>query len=53
MERQLAAGPGVDQLAQLVAVPGPGVEERQDEELGGPAFQLAIEGTESISVMGR
>src|ERR1700730_15710263 len=43
VERQVAARPCVDQLAQLVAVPGPGVEEREDEQLRRSAFQLAIE----------
>jgi hypothetical protein len=43
MERQLPTGPRVDQLTQLVAVSGPRVEERQDEQLGGAALQLAVE----------
>jgi hypothetical protein len=35
----------VDQLAQLMAMPGSRVEQRQDQELGGSALQLAIERT--------
>jgi hypothetical protein len=35
VERQLAARPCVDQLTQVVAVPRPCVEEREDEQLGG------------------
>src|SRR5687767_10967297 len=45
VERQLAVGPCVDQLTQLVAVPGPRVEQRQDEQLRGASLQLAIECT--------
>src|SRR5262245_27524254 len=43
VEGQRAAGPGVDQLAQLVAVPRPRVEQREDEQFGGAALELAIE----------
>src|SRR5688572_6806027 len=43
VERQLPTRPYVDQLAQLVAVPGPRLEQRQDEQLRGPALQLAVE----------
>jgi hypothetical protein len=33
----------VEQLAQPVAVPGPRVEERKDEQLGESPLQLAVE----------
>src|SRR5687768_14786130 len=35
MERELAAGPRVDQLTQLVAMPRPRIEQREDEQLSG------------------
>src|SRR5687768_5021397 len=44
VERQVAAGARVDELAQLVAVAGPGVEQREDEQLRRASLQLAIEG---------
>src|SRR5258706_10725207 len=44
VEPQLAVGPRVDQLAQLVAVAGPRVEQREDEQFGGAFLQLAVEG---------
>src|SRR5262245_59327951 len=43
VECQMAAGTCVDQFAQLVAVTGPGVEQGEDEQLGGSPFQLAVE----------
>jgi hypothetical protein len=43
VKRQLAARPRVDQLAQLVAVARPRVEQRQDEQLRGSPLQLAVE----------
>src|SRR5262249_38037903 len=44
VERQLAEGPRVNQLAQLVAVPGSRVEQREDEQFGGAFLQFAVEG---------
>ena len=43
MERQLATGPRVDQLTQFVAVSGPRVEQREDEQLRGALLQLTVE----------
>jgi hypothetical protein len=45
VERELATGPCVDQLAQLITVPAPGVEQGKDEQLGGSSFQFAVERT--------
>jgi hypothetical protein len=43
VEFQLPAGARVDLLAQVVAVPGLRVEDREDDQLRGAAFQLTIE----------
>jgi len=45
MEGQLPLRARVNQLAELVAVARPRLQQRQDEELGGAALQLAIEGS--------
>src|SRR5262249_19348982 len=42
-ERNRAAGAGLDELAQLVTVARLGLEEREDEELGAPLFELAVQ----------
>src|SRR4029079_11434786 len=44
VERQLAAGPRFNQLAEVVSVPRARVEQRQDQEFGGSFLQLAIQG---------
>jgi hypothetical protein len=43
MERQLAARQRMNQLAELVAVPRSRVEQREDQQLGRPPLQLAVE----------
>src|SRR5262245_41582672 len=43
MKFQMAARPCLDQLAEVIAVSGTRVEQREDEQFGGPAFQLAVE----------
>jgi hypothetical protein len=43
VERELAAGPCVDQLTQFVAVAGARVEERENQKLRGASLQLAIQ----------
>ena len=43
MKRELTAGAGVNQLAEVVAVARPGFEQREDQQLGRAALQLAIE----------
>jgi hypothetical protein len=43
VERQLAAGSRVDQLAQFVAVTGPRVEQRENQQLRRSFLQLAVE----------
>ena len=40
---QLATRPCLDQFAQVVAVPGTRVEQRQDEQFRGSPLQLAVE----------
>src|SRR5262245_16558676 len=40
---QLAARAPLDRLADVVAVPRPGFEQRQDQQLGAPFLQLATE----------
>src|SRR5262245_45041885 len=45
VELQLAAGTRVDQLAQVITVPGPRVEQGEDEQFGGSPLQLAVERT--------
>ena len=40
---ELTAGSDVNQLAQVVAVPGPRVEQREDEELRRTLLELAVE----------
>src|SRR5688572_20593880 len=43
VELQLTARPGLDQLAQVVAVPRARVEQREDEQLRRSAFQFTVE----------
>src|SRR5712692_6064657 len=43
VEAQDAAGAGVNQLAELIAVPRAVLEQRQDEQLGAAFLQLAVE----------
>src|SRR3989442_14096004 len=43
VERQLASGSRLDQPAQVVTMPGPRVEQREDEQLRGSLLQLAVE----------
>ena len=45
VERQLPAGPRVDQLAEVVTVARPCLQDGQDEQLRGPTLQFAIERT--------
>src|SRR5262245_5305343 len=40
---QLSARARLDQLAQVVAMPRAGIEQREDEQFSRAAFQLAIE----------
>ena len=43
VERELPAGSCVNELAQLVAVTRPRIEQREDQQLGRASFELAIE----------
>src|SRR5687768_12529525 len=43
VERQLSVGSRVDQLAELVAVPGARLEQREDQQLRGSSLQLTVE----------
>src|ERR687883_1594761 len=43
VEPEHAAGAGLDQLAQLVAVPRLVLEQRQDHQLRAPLLQLGVE----------
>src|SRR5690606_14199490 len=43
VEHELATGPRLDELADLVAVPWLGLDDRQDDEFGRALFQLAFE----------
>src|SRR5206468_5210121 len=41
---ELAARPCVNQLAEVIAVPWPRIEQREDEQFRGSSLQLAVEG---------
>src|SRR5262245_53426170 len=43
VETQRALRTGLDQLGNLVAVPGPGLNEREDQQLGAALLQFAVE----------
>src|SRR5687768_1997127 len=43
VEHQPAAGLHLDQLAEFVAMPGSGLQHRQQEQFGGSLLQLAVE----------
>ena len=53
VERELATGPCVEQLAELVTVPPPRVEQGEDEQLRGPPFSSRSRARVLIPVMNR
>ena len=54
VKHQPPARPRFDQLAELIAVPGSGLQHGQQEQFGGALLQLAVEGAaRSMSVISR
>jgi hypothetical protein len=53
VEHQPPAGLRLDQLAELIAVPGSGLQHGQEQQFGGPFFSSRSSAERSISVISR